>query len=168
MGFEVNNVQQVLRSFFRLVSSLWYMFHLSFLGAVVEAAEFEDKFFLGGGGNVTPKKILERGSGVHQNLTFLTVAPMVDWRPRIRRSHRNATVLILTCLIWRSDGSRMTHLFWCIGWIRVSIEKEVSILLQTHVLPAPPLPCPLCGVLPNAAPAQIQGHLPLHSPAVGA
>jgi hypothetical protein len=49
--------------FFRLVSSLWYMFHLSFLGSVVEAAEFEDEFFLEGE-NVTPKKILERGSKV--------------------------------------------------------------------------------------------------------
>jgi hypothetical protein len=60
MGFEVNNVQQVLRSFFRLVSSLWYMFHLSFLGAVVEAAEFEDKFFLGGGECNTKKNIRKR------------------------------------------------------------------------------------------------------------
>jgi hypothetical protein len=34
------------------------MFHLSFFGSVIEAAEFEDEFFLGGGGereNVTKK-----------------------------------------------------------------------------------------------------------------
>jgi hypothetical protein len=44
------------------------MFHLSFLVSVIEAAEFKDEFFLGG--DVTPKKILEIGSGVDQNLTF--------------------------------------------------------------------------------------------------
>jgi hypothetical protein len=33
------------------------MFHLSFLGSIVEAAEFEDEFFLGGE-NVTQKKSL--------------------------------------------------------------------------------------------------------------
>jgi hypothetical protein len=44
------------------------MFHLSFFGSVVEAAEF----FLGGGGeNVTQKiYILKKGSEVDQNLTF--------------------------------------------------------------------------------------------------
>jgi hypothetical protein len=33
---------------FRPVSSLWYIFHLSFFGSIVEAAEFEDEFFLAG------------------------------------------------------------------------------------------------------------------------
>jgi hypothetical protein len=33
---------------FRLVSSLRYMFHISFFGSVVEAAEFEGEFFLRG------------------------------------------------------------------------------------------------------------------------
>jgi hypothetical protein len=48
------------------------MFHLSFLGSVVEAAEFEDEFFfLGGRENVTQKKILERGSRVDKKLDFL-------------------------------------------------------------------------------------------------
>jgi hypothetical protein len=46
------------------------MFHQSSFGSVVEAAEFEDEFFLGGRENVTPKKI-ERGSGVDQNFDFL-------------------------------------------------------------------------------------------------
>jgi hypothetical protein len=41
-------------NFFRPVSSLWYMFHLSFFGSVVEVDEFDDKFFLGG--NEIPKK----------------------------------------------------------------------------------------------------------------
>jgi hypothetical protein len=48
------------------------MFHLSFLGSVVEAAEFEDEFFLGGGGECnTQKIILERVSGVDQKFDFL-------------------------------------------------------------------------------------------------
>jgi hypothetical protein len=33
---------------FEMVSSLWYMFHLSFFGSIIEVAELEDKFFLGG------------------------------------------------------------------------------------------------------------------------
>jgi hypothetical protein len=45
------------RSLFRLVSSLWYMSHLSFFGSVVEAVEFEDEFFLGGECNTTKKEI---------------------------------------------------------------------------------------------------------------
>jgi hypothetical protein len=40
---------------FRPISSLWYMFHLSFFGPVIEVAKFEDEFFLGVE-NVTPKK----------------------------------------------------------------------------------------------------------------
>jgi hypothetical protein len=43
--------------FLRPVCSMWYMFHLSFFGYVVEAAEFEDEFFLGGECN-TKKKII--------------------------------------------------------------------------------------------------------------
>jgi hypothetical protein len=39
----------------RLVSYLCYMFHLSFFGSIIEAAEFEDEFFLGGE-NVTQKR----------------------------------------------------------------------------------------------------------------
>jgi hypothetical protein len=35
---------------------LLYMFYQSSFGSVVEAAEFEDEFFLGGRENVTPKK----------------------------------------------------------------------------------------------------------------
>jgi hypothetical protein len=40
---------------------------------------------------------------------------MVDRRPRMRRSRRNATVLLFTCLIQRSDGSHMNSLFLAIG-----------------------------------------------------
>jgi hypothetical protein len=54
--------------FLRTVNSLWYMFHLSFFGSIIEAIRFEDEFFLGEE-NVTQKKS-ERGSGVDQNLTF--------------------------------------------------------------------------------------------------
>jgi hypothetical protein len=41
-----------------LFCSLWYIFHQSFFGFVIEATEFEDEFFCRGGGveNVTPKK----------------------------------------------------------------------------------------------------------------
>jgi hypothetical protein len=46
------------------------MFHQSSFGSVVEAAEFEDEFFLGGE-NVTPKKILESGSGVDRKFDLL-------------------------------------------------------------------------------------------------
>jgi hypothetical protein len=67
----------------------------------------------------------------------------------MRRSHRNTSVLILTCLIRMSDGSRMTHLFWCVGCIRVSKEKEVSIQISPdpfslHCLCSFPLVLPLC------------------------
>jgi hypothetical protein len=44
------------------------MFHQSSFGSVVEAAEFEDEFFLVGE-NVTQKK--ERGSGVDRKFDFL-------------------------------------------------------------------------------------------------
>jgi hypothetical protein len=46
------------------------MFHQSSFGSIVEAAEFEDEFFLGRE-NVTPKKILERGPGVDKKFDFL-------------------------------------------------------------------------------------------------
>jgi hypothetical protein len=56
------------------------------------------------------KKISQRSSKVDQNLTFWIIAPMVDQRPRMRRSYRNTSILILTCLIWRSDEPRMSNL----------------------------------------------------------
>jgi hypothetical protein len=48
------------------------MFHQPSSGFFVEAAEFEDEFFLGGE-NVTPKKYIyiERGPGVDQKIDFL-------------------------------------------------------------------------------------------------
>jgi hypothetical protein len=78
--------------------------------------------------SVTPKNIyiLERGSGVDQNLTFWTVAPMVDRRPRMQRSHQNATVLLFTCLIRRSDASRMNSLFLAVGCL-------VFLLIRTCI-----------------------------------
>jgi hypothetical protein len=51
---------------------------------------------------------------------------MVDRRPRMRRSHQNRSILILTCLIQMSDGSRMTHLIWCVRWIR--LQPYLSIV----------------------------------------
>jgi hypothetical protein len=44
----------------------------------------------------------------------------------MQRSRRNVSVLILTCLIQMSDGSRMTHLIWCVGWIR--LQPYLSIV----------------------------------------
>jgi hypothetical protein len=38
----------------------------------------------------------------------------------MRRPHRNASVLILTCLIQRADGSQMSNLISAIGYIRFS------------------------------------------------
>jgi hypothetical protein len=43
---------------------------------------------------------------------------MVDQRPRMRRSRRNATIWLLTRMIQRSDESIMTRLMWIVGWIR--------------------------------------------------
>jgi hypothetical protein len=40
---------------------------------------------------------------------------MVDRRPRMWRSRRNATVLLFTCLIRGSDGSCMNSLFLTVG-----------------------------------------------------
>jgi hypothetical protein len=51
---------------------------------------------------------------------------MVDRRPRMRRSHQSKSILILTCLIQMSDGSRMTHLIWCVRWIR--LQPYLSIV----------------------------------------
>jgi hypothetical protein len=113
------------------------MFHLPILGSVVEVAEFEDEFFLGG--------ILERGSEVDQNLTFLTVALMVDRRPRMWRSRQNATILIFTCLIRRLDGSRMSSLLSAIGYLGFSYKtctmSSPTVFLRRH------FSCLLCAAL---------------------
>jgi hypothetical protein len=47
---------------------------------------------------------------------------MVDRRPQMQRSHRNATVLIFTCLIQRSDGSRMNSLLSAIEYFGFSYK----------------------------------------------
>jgi hypothetical protein len=51
---------------------------------------------------------------------FWTVAPMVDRRLQMQRSHRNATVLIFTCLIRMLDGSPMSSLISAVEYIRFS------------------------------------------------
>jgi hypothetical protein len=38
----------------------------------------------------------------------------------MRRSHRNASILILTCSIQRTEKSWMTHLFSAVEWTRFS------------------------------------------------
>jgi hypothetical protein len=47
---------------------------------------------------------------------------MVDRRPRMRRSHRNATVLIFTCLIRRLDESRMNSLLSTVRYLGFSYK----------------------------------------------
>jgi hypothetical protein len=42
---------------------------------------------------------------------------MVDRRPRMRRSHRNITILIFTCLIRRSDGSYVSNWTLAVGYL---------------------------------------------------
>jgi hypothetical protein len=59
---------------------------------------------------------LGKGFRGDQNLTFWTVALMDEQRLRMRRSCRNASVLILKYLVRRSDGSRMSSLILAIGY----------------------------------------------------
>jgi hypothetical protein len=47
MGIRINNAQQVPKSF-ETSRSMWSMFHLSFIGSIIEVTKFEDEFFLGG------------------------------------------------------------------------------------------------------------------------
>jgi hypothetical protein len=84
------------------------MFHLSFFGSAMEVAKFEDEFFWGGG-NVTHKKYQKEALELTKIL-----------RPRMQRSHQNASVLILTCLIRRSDESQMSNLISIVEYFRFS------------------------------------------------
>jgi hypothetical protein len=63
------------------------------------------------------KKRKKEAPELIENLTFWTVARMVDRRPRMRISRRNVTVLLFTCLIQRSDRSRINSLFLAIGYL---------------------------------------------------
>jgi hypothetical protein len=78
---------------------------------------------------------------------------MVDQRPRMWRSHRNMTVLLFTCLIWRSDGSRMNSLFLAVGCLSflyktTTVTQPSRSFFSLHHLcsflsaafPFPPLP----------------------------
>jgi hypothetical protein len=87
------------------------MFHLSFFGSVIEVAEFEDEFFFWGGEgeNVTHKKYQKEALELTKIL-----------RPRMQRSHQNTSVLILTCLIRRSDESQMSNLISVVEYFRFS------------------------------------------------
>jgi hypothetical protein len=49
---------------------------------------------------------------------------MVGRRPRMRRSHWNATILIFTCLIRRSDGSHMSSLISVVGYLGFSYKQS--------------------------------------------
>jgi hypothetical protein len=49
---------------------------------------------------------------------------MDERRPQMQRSHRNAFILTLTCLIRCMDESQMTCLFSAVGWTRFSTLEE--------------------------------------------
>jgi hypothetical protein len=52
----------------------------------------------------------------------------------MQRSRRNATVLLLTCMIRRTDESIMTHLMWTVEWIRLFLLLSVSCVLLSDFL----------------------------------
>jgi hypothetical protein len=54
----------------------------------------------------------------------------------MRRSHRNTSILILTCLIWRSDGSHMSSL--------ISAMDVLGFLLSNCIYTSPPDHFSLC------------------------
>jgi hypothetical protein len=83
-----------------------------------------------------------------ENLTFWTVALMVDRRQRMWRSRRNAIVLLFTCLIRMSDGSRINSLFLVVfsfllkkqptSPVRLSLCAATAALpLAYSILPSP-------------------------------
>jgi hypothetical protein len=89
---------------------------------------------------VTPKKKKEEAPELTKNLTFWTVAPMVDRRPQMWRSHQNATILLFTCLIQMSDESRMNSLFFvvgCLGFFYKNIHREPSFTVLSPRAPPP-------------------------------
>jgi hypothetical protein len=68
---------------------------------------------------------------------------MVDRRPRMRKSRRNTTVLLFTCLIQRSDGSCMNSLFMAVGCLGF-FYKTANLSRMNSCPCAPPLlaaPC---------------------------
>jgi hypothetical protein len=52
----------------------------------------------------------------------------------MRRSRRNATVLLFTCSIQKTEKSRMTHLFSAVEWI---IFSPVRDIISSQPLPDP-------------------------------
>jgi hypothetical protein len=64
---------------------------------------------------------------------------MDEWRPWMWRSHRNTSILILTCLIQRSDESQMSSLISTVWCFRFSpLENCIDTCLQTYLSPDPP------------------------------
>jgi hypothetical protein len=89
----------------------------------------------------------------------------------MRRSYRNASVLIRTRLIRRTDKSRVTYLFSVVGWSRLSKGKvavfflwgcsrsfaqrassPVGPFILSSMLPPCAVPPPQCCPLPNPRP----------------
>jgi hypothetical protein len=96
-----------------------------------------------------------------ENLTFWTVARMVDRRPRMRRSHRNATVLLFTSLIRRSDGSHVSNWILVVGYLGFSYKQPV-----TQLFPPIIFSCRLFS-FPYAASARFPVRCPCASPVEG-
>jgi hypothetical protein len=78
---------------------------------------------------------------------------MVDRRPRMRRSRRNATVLLFTCWIQRSDRSRMNSLFLTVGCLGFLFNRTCVVSLCSLPDPAAcalplssPRSCPVCSL----------------------
>jgi hypothetical protein len=50
----------------------------------------------------------------------------------MRRPHRNATILIFTCLIRRLDGSCMNSLILAVGYLGFPIKQPCPATASTH------------------------------------
>jgi hypothetical protein len=92
MGIGVNNANKYPDLFETDKFFVVYV-HQSSFGFFVEAAKFEDEFFLGGGGECNTKKSnIERGSRVDQKFDFLNCcsdgrSETVDAKISSKRDH---------------------------------------------------------------------------------
>jgi hypothetical protein len=74
---------------------------------------------------------------------------MVDRRPRMRRSRRNATVLLFTCLIQRSNGSRMNSLFLAVECLGFFYKNSQPLPFVCPCAPATAALPPAYSILPS-------------------
>jgi hypothetical protein len=92
--------------------------------------------------SVTPKKILERGSGVDQKFNFLNRCSDGRSETADAKIYRNATVLLFTCLIRRSNESRMNSLFLAVRCLGFFYKNSQPLLFVCPCVP-PQLLCRL-------------------------